>query len=147
MGKKKYKVGYTTGAFDLFHIGHLNILKRSKELCEFLIVGVSTDELVKSYKQRSPAIPYNERVAIVEAIRYADKVVPQETRDKIAAHDKYHFNVMFVGDDWKGSELFKKVEIELRKRSSEVVYFPYTQTTSSTLVTEALKCLIKRNKE
>ncbi|GAG12687.1 unnamed protein product, partial [marine sediment metagenome] len=74
MKKKKFKIGYTTGVFDLFHIGHLNILKRSKELCEFLIVGVSTDELVKSYKHKSPAIAYNERVAIVEAIRYVDKV-------------------------------------------------------------------------
>ena len=143
MGKKKFKIGYTTGVFDLFHIGHLNILKRSKELCEFLIVGVSTDELVKSYKHQSPAIPYNERVAIVEAIRYVDKVVPQKTRDKMAAYDKYKFDAMFVGDDWKGSELFSKVEKELKKNGSEVIYFPYTQNTSSTLVIKALTCLIK----
>lgn len=143
MKKKKFKIGYTTGVFDLFHIGHLNILKKSKELCEFLIVGVSTDELVKSYKHNSPAIPYNERVAIVEAIRYVDKVVPQKTRDKMAAYDKYNFDVMFVGDDWKGSELFTKVEKELKKKGSEVIYFPYTQNTSSTLVIKALTCLIK----
>jgi len=138
MEKKKFKIGYTTGAFDLFHIGHLNILKRSKEMCEFLIVGVSTDELLKSYKHKLPAIPYDERVAIVEAIRYVDRVVPQETRDKIAAYDKYNFDVMFVGDDWKGGELFSKVEKKLENNGSEVVYFPYTKHTSSTLLTKAL---------
>lgn len=143
MGKKKYKIGYTTGAFDLFHIGHLKILRRSKELCEFLIVGVSTDELVKSYKNKSPAIPYDERVAIVEAIRYVDKVVPQETRDKMAAYEKYKFDVMFVGDDWKGSDVFAKAERELKKKGSHVIYFPYTQSISSTLLIKRLKCLIK----
>lgn len=147
MKNTKYKVGYTTGAFDLFHIGHLNILKRAKELCDCLIVGVSTDELIKLYKRKSPAIPYDERFAIIEAIRYVDKVVPQETRDKIEAHDKYQFDVMFVGDDWKGSEFFKEVEVELKKRGVDVLYFPYTQTTSSTLLTEALKCLIKNHKQ
>jgi len=147
MDKKKFKVGYTTGVFDLFHIGHLNILHRSKELCEYLIVGVSTDELVQSYKNRTPVIPYEERVEIVRAIRYVDQVVPQETRDKLAAHDEFRFDVMFVGDDWKGSKLFEQVETELKKRDSNVVYFPYTQTTSSTLLTEALECLIKRHKE
>ena len=143
MEKKKFKVGYTTGVFDLFHIGHLNILKKAKELCEFLIVGVSTDELVASYKQRAPIIPYNERVAIVEAIRYVDKVVPQETRDKMAAYDKHRFDAMFVGDDWKGSDIFVKAEKELKSKGSCVVYFPYTKNTSSTLLLEALTCLIK----
>lgn len=146
MEKKKFKVGYTTGAFDLFHVGHLNILKRSKELCEFLIVGVSTDELVKAYKHKSTAIPYDERVAIVEAIRYVDKVVPQETRDKMAAYAKHEFDVMFVGDDWKGNELFLKVEKELNKRGSEVIYFPYTKHTSSTLLTKALHRLTNFHK-
>lgn len=143
MEKKKYKIGYTTGVFDLFHVGHLNILSRSKELCEFLIVGVSTDELVKSYKQRMPVIPYNERVAIVEAIKYVDKVVPQETRDKMAAYENYKFDVMFVGDDWKGNELFIKVEKELKNKGADVIYFPYTKTTSSTFLVEALTSLIK----
>ncbi len=143
MEKKKYKVGYTTGVFDLFHIGHLNILKRSKELCEFLIVGVSTDELVKSYKQKSPAIAYDERVVIVQAIQYVDKVVPQETLDKVAAHDEYKFDVMFHGDDWKDSSVFAKAENELKNRGAEVIYFPYTKATSSTLLINALKSLVK----
>jgi glycerol-3-phosphate cytidylyltransferase len=143
MEKKKFKIGYTTGVFDLFHIGHLNILKKSKELCEFLIVGVSTDELAKSYKQKPPVIPYNERVLIVEAIRYVDKVVPQETRDKMTAYDMYKFDVMFVGDDWKGNAVFAKAEKELKKKGSTIIYFPYTQSTSSTLLVKALTCLSK----
>jgi len=147
MEKKKYKIGYTTGVFDLFHVGHLNILKKSKELCEFLIVGVSTDELVSSYKNKTPVIPYDERIAIIEAIRYVDKVVPQKTRDKMAAYDKYKFDVMFVGDDWKDNELFSKVEKELNENGSSVVYFPYTKHTSSSMLINALESLIEEAKK
>ncbi len=135
---KKYKIGYTAGVYDMFHIGHLNILKRAKEQCEYLIVAVSTDELVEKSKNKRPIIPYEERKQIVEAIKYVDKVVPQENKDKIAAYKKYHYDAMFVGDDWKGSELFTKCEEELKKYGSEVVYFPYTQGTSSTILREKL---------
>lgn len=138
MKEKKYKVGYTTGVFDLFHIGHLNILKRAKEQCEYLIVGVSTDELVLEYKNKKPVIPYEERKTIVEAIRYVDKVVPQINRDKLLAYKKYKFDVMFVGDDWKGDPLFESVEKELKKLGSTVVYLPYTKNVSSTLLKEVL---------
>lgn len=146
MEKKKFKVGYTTGVFDLFHIGHLNILKRAKEMCEHLIVGVSTDELVLSYKQKTPAIPFDERIAIVEAIKYVDEVIAQETRDKIVAYHEHKFDAMFVGDDWKGSEIFMEVEKELNANGSEVVYFPYTQSTSSTLLIKTLNGWLKENK-
>lgn len=105
MNGKKYNVGYTTGVFDMFHIGHLNILRRAKEQCSKLIVGVSTDELVRSYKQKVPVIPFEERFAIVAACRYVDEVVSQEDRDKIAAFHRIGFDVMFVGDDWKGKPL------------------------------------------
>ena len=100
---KKYKIGYTTGVYDMFHIGHLNILKNAKEQCEYLIVGVSTDELVLDYKGKIPIIPYEERCVIVEAIKYVDKVVPQFTMDKLEAWKNLHFDVMFHGSDWKGS--------------------------------------------
>lgn len=139
MNGKKYKIGYTTGVFDLFHIGHLNILKRAKEMCDYLIVGVSTDELVWKYKNKKPVIPYVERVAIVEAIRYVDKVVAQVNRDKMAAFEKYKFDAMFVGDDWKGDKLFIKVEQQLNKRGAKLVYLPYTNNVSSTLLNKVLE--------
>lgn len=137
--KKKYKVGYTTGVFDLFHIGHLNVLKKAKEQCEFLIVGVSTDELVQQYKNKTPIISYEERKTIIEAIRYVDKVVPQENRDKIAAFDKYKFDVIFVGDDWKDSDVFNQVDNYMKAHgASGVEYIPYTKNTSSTILRETL---------
>lgn len=129
---KKYKIGYTTGVFDLFHIGHLNILKNAKEQCEYLIVGVSTDEVVEKYKHKIPVIPYEERKKIVEAIKYVDEVVPQTSIDKIEALEKLKFDVMFHGDDWKGSELYKKIEEEFNKKGVELVFLPHTFGISST---------------
>ena len=137
-------IGYTTGVFDLFHIGHLNILKRAKEKCDFLIVGVSTDELVMQYKNKTPVISYNERVQIVEAIRYVDRVVPQTHRDKFAAWEEYKFDRMFVGDDWKGSPLFNELEEKFKPFGVEIVYFPYTEGTSSTMLKKALDTLTSK---
>lgn len=134
----KYKVGYTTGVFDLFHVGHLNILKRAKEQCEYLIVGVSTDELVMEYKNKYTVIPYSERIAIVGAINYVDQVVPQTNRNKYVAWEKYKFDAMFVGDDWKGSAIFIEVEKKLQQVGVEVVYFSYTQGVSSSLLNKKI---------
>jgi len=131
-------VGYTTGVFDMFHIGHLNILRRAKEQCDYLIVGVSTDELCESYKHKQPVIPYEERKAIVEAIRFVDEVVPQIDRDKYGAWERIGFDRMFVGDDWKGSPLFSELEERFKKVGVEIVYFPYTKGTSSTVLREKL---------
>lgn len=136
---KKYKVGYTAGVFDLFHIGHLNILRCAKEMCEILIVGVNTDELVQEYKKKSPVIPTKERIAIVESIQYVDKVVPMTTRNKIKVYEEYTFDVLFVGDDWKGSNHYIEMEKELSKKGVAVVYIPYTQNTSSTILREFLQ--------
>lgn len=138
---KKYKVGYTTGVFDMFHIGHLNIIKRAKEQCNYLIVGVSTDELVQEYKNKKPIIPFYERCEIVKALEYVDKVVAQENRDKFWAWKKLNFDVMFVGDDWKGKSLFIEVEEEFKKVGVDIVYFPYTKDTSSTILREKLNCI------
>jgi len=137
-------VGYTTGVFDLFHIGHLNILKRAKAECDYLIVGVSTDELVENYKQKTPIISYEERKAIVESIKYVDEVVPQINRDKMAAWKKYRFDKMFVGDDWKGSKLFDELEESFKEKGVEIVYFPYTQGTSSTYLREVLEAIKRK---
>lgn len=135
---EKKIVGYTTGVFDMFHIGHLNILRRAKEKCDYLIVGVSTDELCLSYKHKAPIVPYEERKAIVEAIKYVDEVVPQVDRNKFGAWEKYHFDVMFVGDDWKGSPLFSALEERFKEVGVSIVYFPYTTGTSSTVLREKL---------
>ena len=131
------KVGYTTGVYDLFHIGHLNLLRKAKAQCDYLIVGVSTDELV-SYKHKQAVIPFEERKEIVAAIKYVNEVVTQENMNKMEAWEKYHFDVMFVGDDWKGTDKWNKIEADLNAVGAEVVYFPYTKGTSSTLINETL---------
>lgn len=128
---KQYRVGYTTGVFDMFHIGHLNLLRNAKSLCDHLIVGVTTDELV-SYKNTISIIPFTERIEIVKSIRYVDEVVAQDNMDKIVAYRKLHFDAIFVGDDWKGTDTWMSYEKEFQKLDVDIVYFPYTKSTSST---------------
>lgn len=118
-------------------IGHLNLLRQTKAQCDYLIVGVSTDDLV-SYKHKHAVIPFEERKEIVGAIQYVDEVVTQENMNKMEAWEKYHFNVMFVGDDWKGTDNWNKIEADLNAVGAKVVYFPYTKGTSSTLINETL---------
>ncbi|TMW70544.1 adenylyltransferase/cytidyltransferase family protein [Alteribacter natronophilus] len=136
---KKYKIGYTTGVFDLFHVGHLNILRKAKEQCDTLIVGVSTDELVQEYKHKTPVIPFEERAEIVREIKYVDMVVPQLDRNKFGAWEVLNFDAMFVGDDWKGSHLFSELETRFKEVSVELVYLPYTKGVSSTIVKEKMR--------
>ena len=132
-------IGYTSGVFDMFHIGHLNILRRAKENCDKLIVGVSTDEVVESYKHKKPVIPYEQRKAIVEAIRYVDEVVPQTTMDKMEMWGKIHFNVMFHGDEWKGTELYNKYEREFAEVGVKIIYIPHTDGISSSILRSKIK--------
>lgn len=139
---KKYKIGYTTGVFDMFHIGHLNIIKNAKSQCEYLIVGVSTDELV-AYKNTKTIIPFEERIKIVEAVEYVDKAVPQVNMNKMDAWEKYKFNVMFVGDDWKGTEKWNAYEKQFDKVGTDIIYFPYTGGTSSSKLKFALQQLLE----
>lgn len=136
--EKKYNIGYTAGVYDLFHNGHLNLLKKAKAQCDYLIVAVSTDELVMEYKNKTPIIRYEERKAIVESIRYVDKVVPQINRNKIEAFNTHKFNTMFVGDDWQGSDVFNEVDDYMRTRGGQVEFLPYTQEVSSTILREVL---------
>lgn len=131
---KKYKIGYTSGVYDMFHIGHLNILKRAKELCEYLIVGVSTDELVKEYKGKNTIIPYEQRKQIVEAIKYVDKVIPQTTMNKMETYKQVGFNAVFVGSDWEGTEKWNKIEKDFKSVNVNVEYLPHTDGISSTIL-------------
>ena len=136
---KKYKIGYTTGVFDMFHIGHLNILRRAKEQCDYLIVGVSTDEVVETYKHKKPVIPFSERIAIVEAIKYVDKVVPQASMDKLEAWKILRFDVLFHGTDWKNSDMYNAIEKELNAVGCDIVFIPHTDGISSSLLVEKIK--------
>lgn len=132
-------VGYTTGVFDLFHIGHLNILKKAKLECDYLIVGVTTDEEVERVKNKRPIIPFEERVQIVEAIKYVDQVVAENNTDKLQAWGNLKFNRIFKGDDWKGTPKWNHYEEEFSKNNVEVVYFSYTKGTSSTQIRQVLQ--------
>jgi glycerol-3-phosphate cytidylyltransferase len=132
-------IGYTTGVYDLFHIGHLNLLKNAKSQCDELIVGVTTDELCLDLKNKLPVIPFAERVAIVEALRIVDRVVPQMRIDEILDHQRYGFHKIFKGSDWKGSLKWNRLEVEFASLGVQVVYFDYTETTSSTLIRKVLE--------
>lgn len=131
-------IGYTTGVYDMFHIGHLNIIKRAKEQCDYLIVGVTTDELCQKRKRKLPIICEKDRMAIVEAIRYVDKVVPQVDMDKIKPVIEYGINRVFVGSDWKGTADWDEYEKEFAKVGCEVVYLEHTDGISSTILRERL---------
>lgn len=135
----KEKIGYTTGIFDLFHIGHLNVLKNAKAACDRLIVGVTTDELALEIKGMRPVIPFEERIEIVKNIACVDEAVPETIDDKLEAWKIYRFHVIFKGDDWKGTEKWNNLEIEFGKVGVEVIYLPYTQHTSSTLIRTILE--------
>lgn len=124
-------IGYTTGVFDMFHIGHLNLLRRAREQCDFLIVEVSTDELVREYKHKNPVIPFSERLEIVRAIRYVDGAIPQTSHDKKKAWDEIHFDMLFHGTDWKGSELYEKIGRDMDAVGARIVWIPHTDGISS----------------
>lgn len=136
-GSEKRTIGYTAGVYDLFHIGHLNLLRNAKGMCDELIVGVTSDELVM-YKGKRSVISYEERAEIVRNIKCVDAVVKQEDMDKMKMWERLKFDVMFVGDDWKGTDKWNKLEEDFGKIGVKIIYFPYTKTTSSTLLTKTL---------
>lgn len=138
---KKYKIGYTTGVFDMFHIGHLNIIKRAKAQCEYLIVGVTTDLLCEERKNKRPIICETERVAIVKAIKYVDKVILQTDMDKLSVIKKFKVNAVFVGSDWYGSNSWKNYENEFSSVNCKVVYLKHTDGISSTILRDRLNNL------
>lgn len=137
-------IGYTSGVYDLFHIGHLNLLKNAKGMCDKLIVGVTTDELV-SYKNKKAVIPFEERLEIVRSIKYVDAAIPQEDMDKFKMWEKIKFDVMFVGDDWFDTPKWREFDKLFKEVGVRIVYFPYTKGTSSTLINTTLEHLRENN--
>lgn len=135
------RVGYAAGAFDLFHIGHLNILKHAKSECDYLIAGVVSDEMLRLTKGVDPVIPLSERIEIVRHIAYVDEAVAETVPDKLDMWRELRFDVFFKGDDWRGTEKGLRLEREFAAVGVEVVYFPYTMTTSSTQLRKALAAL------
>jgi choline-phosphate cytidylyltransferase/glycerol-3-phosphate cytidylyltransferase len=131
-------VGYTTGVYDLFHVGHVNLLRNAKAMCDRLVVGVTVDELV-AYKSKQAVIPFVERIEVVRSCRYVDVAIPQRSIDKLEVVKKIGADLLFVGDDWYQSDSWKKMEEDLAEVDCKVVYFPYTQGTSSTLINKTLE--------
>lgn len=130
-------IGYTTGVYDLFHVGHLNLLKNAKGMCDKLIVGVTVDELVQ-YKGKSAMIPFEDRIELVRSCKYVDAAVPQYDMDKLTACKKLGVSYLFVGDDWYGTEKWNKYEEEFEKNGIKIIYFPYTKGVSSTMISQKL---------
>ncbi len=130
-------IGYTTGVYDLFHVGHLNLLRNAKGMCDRLVVGVTVDELV-SYKGKQAVIPFEERIEMVRACRYVDAAVPQYDMDKLTACKKLGASYLFVGDDWYETEKWQEYEKEFAEEGIKIVYFPYTKEVSSTRILEAM---------
>ena len=140
-------VGYRAGVFDLFHIGHLNLLRNARSMCDKLIVGVSTDELVVTYKSRTPVIPFAERIEIVRSIKYVDDVVAQQDMNKLGMWQKLRFELMFVGDDWQNTDKWRQYEQQFSQVGVRIVYLPYTHGSSSTLLQEVMKAYRSNDRE
>lgn len=139
-------IGYTTGVFDLFHVGHVRLLKNARALCDRLIVGVTIDDLVK-YKNKKSVIPFEERLEIVASCKFVDVAVAQKTMNKMDAHNRYKFNIMFVGDDWYKSSKWKELDKTFNELNVKIVYFPYTKNVSSSLINETLVYLRNEMKD
>lgn len=133
---KKYKIGYTQGVFDMFHIGHLNLINRAKDHCEFLIVGVNADLLVEKYKHKIPVVNEINRAHIIRNLKAVDQCEIVHTLDKIEIHKKFNFEVIFIGDDWKGNPRWIQTEYELAAYGAKVLYLPHTTGISSTILRE-----------
>lgn len=136
------RIGYAAGAFDLFHLGHLNLLRHAKQQCDVLVAGVVSDEMLRAVKHIDPVIPTTERAEIVRAIRYVDEVYVERTPDKLDAWREVGFTRFFKGDDWRGTERGRRLERLFAEVGVEVVYFPYTAHTSSTRLREALDAIV-----
>jgi len=143
----KYNIGYITGAFDLFHIGHLNILRRSKERCHYLIAGVLTDEIIQEEKHKTPFIPFGERIEIVRQCKYVDRAIPvdKHNTNKLDAWKELRYGCLFAGSDHEGKPYWMELQAQLRSIGSELEFLPYTQSTSSTMLQKVIRDYIDGN--
>lgn len=132
-------IGFTAGTFDMFHIGHLNLIKNAKSRCDYLIVGVNSDQLVQEYKGKKAVVPLEERMEIVRALRFVDEVVRIDSLDKKISWKQKHYNILFIGDDWKGNPRWEATAEEMQQYGVETVFLPHTEGTNSTLLREKLK--------
>ena len=140
---KKYKVGFTQGTYDMFHIGHLNLINHAKEMCDYLIVGVNSDSLVEEYKNKTPVIGEKERSAIVSNLKAVDECVITTSLDKVDAWKKYKFDAIFIGDDWKGNARWEETEKLLKPYGAVVEYLPHTDGVSSTILRPSKDVAVK----
>jgi glycerol-3-phosphate cytidylyltransferase len=140
---KKYKIGYASGAFDLLHVGHINLLKRAKELCDYLVAGVYSDDCIMQYKGKKTFFDTDMRKEIIKSIKYVDEVSVRENRDKLEAWNDFKFDVLIIGDDWKGSEEWNRHEEEMKGVGADIVYLPYTKGISASIIKERIKNMDK----
>lgn len=138
---KKYKIGYTQGVFDMFHIGHLNLINKAKKYCEYLIVGVNSDKLVNSYKHKTPIINEKERLEIIQNLKAVDKAIIVNTLDKKHIWNSLCYDAIFIGDDWKGNKRWEETEKIMDSIGVKLIYLPYTKGISSSSLTETVKSL------
>ena len=131
---KKYEVGYTQGVYDMLHIGHINLINHAKELCDRLIVGVNSDDLVREYKHKTPVFSEEDRRVIIENLKAVDEAVIVNTLDKEVALEQFHFDAIFIGDDWKGNPRWEKTGEILREKGVDLVFLPHTEGISSTIL-------------
>lgn len=135
----KKVIGFTAGTFDMFHIGHLNLIKNARSRCDYLIVGVNTDRLVRTYKDKDVIVPLTERIEIIRSLRYVDEVMEIDDLDKKKSWHQKHYDLLFIGDDWKGNPRWEKTVCEMKQYGVETIFLPHTEGTNSTLLREKLK--------
>lgn len=131
-------IGFTAGTFDMFHIGHLNLIKNAKSRCDYLIVGVNSDELVQEYKGKKVIVPLEERMEIIRALKYVDEVMQIDSLDKKVSWNAKHYDMLFIGDDWKGNPRWEATKVEMEQFGVQTIFLPHTEGTTSTLLREKL---------
>lgn len=135
----KKAIGFTAGTFDMFHIGHLNLIRNARARCDYLIVGVNSDRLVQEYKGKNAIVPLEERMEIIRALRFADEVIRVDSLDKKISWKQKHYNILFIGDDWKGNARWEATAMEMKQYGVETIFLPHTEGTNSTMLREKLK--------